>query len=287
MARIDPEALLPGGTGYTRLSTKTSPKTTLGKTFARLKHKRFFQESADVLGDLFNGYVLIEEDSDFEFWAKVVMCLSSLSFLVSLYLHYRIDQWRLDELEARYDELSEKDKERYPSEVWYCKVKDQRYYKFHDFAKYEAQLQIIVAVLEDVPSAVLNLFILFRSKSLTKNSTQVLVALQSVYSFANMLYETYELLGDAREPEPLNLKGHEDSVRSARAFADGKRIVTASEDKTAKVWSTVSGECLLTLTGHEMSLMSATVAPDVNDRAGVHTVLTASADGKVILHDRL
>ena len=126
--------------------------------------------------------MLIEEESDLEFWAKVVMVLSSLSFLVSLYLHYRIDQWRLDELEARYDELSEKDKERYPSEVWYCKVKDQRYYKFHDFAKYEAQLEIAVAVLEDVPSAVLNLFILFRSRSftsesLTKNSTQVLVAL--------------------------------------------------------------------------------------------------------------
>ena len=46
MARFDPEAVLPGG--YARLSTetspKTSPKTTLGKTFARLKHKRFFQE---------------------------------------------------------------------------------------------------------------------------------------------------------------------------------------------------------------------------------------------------
>ena len=45
-----------------------------------------------------------------EFWAKVVMVLSSLSFLVSLCLHYLIDQWRLDELEKRYDELSEEDK---------------------------------------------------------------------------------------------------------------------------------------------------------------------------------
>ena len=88
-----------------------------------------------------------------------------------------------------------------------------------------------------MPSAVLNLFILFRSRSLKENSTQVLVALQSVYSFANMLYETYDLLGDAREPEPLNLKGHEGGVTSARAFADGKRIVTAGVDGTARFWS--------------------------------------------------
>ena len=47
MARIDPEALLPGG--YTRLSMKASPKTTLGKTFARLKHNRFFQEFVATL----------------------------------------------------------------------------------------------------------------------------------------------------------------------------------------------------------------------------------------------
>ena len=76
------------------------------------------------------------------------------------------------------------------------------------------------------------LFRAFRGGSLTKSSTQGLVALQSLCSFANMLWETYDRFEDAREPEPLSLKGHEDFVNSAAAFPDGERLVTASTDTT-------------------------------------------------------
>ena len=34
----------------------------------------------------------------------------------------------------------------------------------------------------------------------------------------------------------LELKGHRNTVRSAAFNADGTRIVTASDDQTAKVW---------------------------------------------------
>ena len=46
------------------------------------------------------------------------------------------------------------------------------------------------------------------------------------------------------------LEGHSDCV-AAVAVLDADRIVSASSDKTLKVWSLASGECLQTLSGHE------------------------------------
>ena len=60
----------------------------------------------------------------------------------------------------------------------------------------------------------------------------------------------------------LTLTGHEDSVRSAAYSPDGSRILTASNDKTAKVWDAETGTELLTLTGHEDSVRSAAYSPD-------------------------
>ncbi len=42
---------------------------------------------------------------------------------------------------------------------------------------------------------------------------------------------------------PILLRGHEDRVTSATYSADGKRVVTASRDGTARIW-TVSLELL-------------------------------------------
>jgi len=70
-------------------------------------------------------------------------------------------------------------------------------------------------------------------------------------------------------------------VHSAKPFADGSKLVTGSDDKTAKIWDAQSGACLATLTGHEGPVLSAAVASDG------HSVMTAGADQKVIVHDRL
>ena len=45
------------------------------------------------------------------------------------------------------------------------------------------------------------------------------------------------------------LSGHS-SIVAAVAVLDADRIVSASYDKTLKVWSLASGECLQTLSGH-------------------------------------
>jgi WD40 repeat protein len=53
---------------------------------------------------------------------------------------------------------------------------------------------------------------------------------------------------------------------------DGRRIVTASADKTARIWDAATGKSLLVLHGHILSLSSAAFSPDSK------RVVTASSD---------
>jgi len=57
-------------------------------------------------------------------------------------------------------------------------------------------------------------------------------------------------------------QGHEGFVYSAQFSSDGKRIVTASSDKTARLWDTGSGKLLATLQGHEGPVYGAQFSPD-------------------------
>jgi WD40 repeat protein/serine/threonine protein kinase len=60
----------------------------------------------------------------------------------------------------------------------------------------------------------------------------------------------------------LTLKGHTNFVNSAAFRADGARVVTASNDQTAKVWDAHTGKELLTLKGHTTWVASAAFSPD-------------------------
>ena len=66
-------------------------------------------------------------------------------------------------------------------------------------------------------------------------------------------------------------QGHEGIVSNATFSPDSQRIVTASEDKTAKIWDT-NGSLLATLKGHKGEVNNASFSPD-----GQH-VVTASKD---------
>jgi WD40 repeat protein/CHAT domain-containing protein len=57
------------------------------------------------------------------------------------------------------------------------------------------------------------------------------------------------------------LKGHKKHINSARFSPDNKLIVTASRDKTARVWDT-SGKLLAELKGHTDDVNSASFSPD-------------------------
>lgn len=52
------------------------------------------------------------------------------------------------------------------------------------------------------------------------------------------------------------LVGHTDNIRDILVSQDGTTIMTASSDRTVKVWSTIAGRCMFTLTMHDASVWS-------------------------------
>ena len=79
--------------------------------------------------------------------------------------------------------------------------------------------------------------------------------------------------------EILTLRGQEGSLSPAAFSPDGSRIVTGSDDKTARVWDAVTGTELLVLRGHEGGVVSVAFSPDGS------RIVTASHDNTVRLWD--
>ncbi|MBI4660224.1 MAG: protein kinase [Verrucomicrobia bacterium] len=75
------------------------------------------------------------------------------------------------------------------------------------------------------------------------------------------------------------LRGHLGAVFAVAFSPDGQRIMTASEDKTAKVWEANTGRELLTLKGHTSYIRSGAFSPDGQ------LILTGSGDRTVKLWD--
>jgi WD40 repeat protein len=77
----------------------------------------------------------------------------------------------------------------------------------------------------------------------------------------------------------LTLTGHEGWVNAVAVLPDGRHAVSASSDRTLKVWSLVSGTEVRTLSGHDGSVAAVAVTPDGR------YVISGSSDRTVRLWD--
>ncbi len=117
------------------------------------------------------------------------------------------------------------------------------------------------------------------------------LALQSQGDLAGAM----KLLGEVKKPQERSgwveyantaleknalfatLRGHRAALRTAVFSPDGKYVLTASDDFTARVWNADGTGQPLVLTGHRGVLTSAAFAPDSKDDS--LRILTTSADG--------
>jgi WD40 repeat protein len=58
------------------------------------------------------------------------------------------------------------------------------------------------------------------------------------------------------------LTGHTGRINSVAFSQDGRRLVTAGEDRTVRVWEVDTGECLAVLSGHTEEVLTAVFHPD-------------------------
>ena len=79
--------------------------------------------------------------------------------------------------------------------------------------------------------------------------------------------------------EIATLSGHENIVQSAAFSPDGRRIVTASWDRTARIWDAATAKEIVSLRGHDANVMSAAFSFD-----GLR-IVTASWDGTARIWD--
>jgi WD40 repeat protein len=80
-----------------------------------------------------------------------------------------------------------------------------------------------------------------------------------------------------------SLKGHESAVMSAVFSPVGKRIVTASDDRTARLWDAETGKPIgEPLKGHESAVMSAVFSPD-GKRIVINALLHRDGLGEQVL----
>lgn len=88
---------------------------------------------------------------------------------------------------------------------------------------------------------------------------------------------------DCRPAGPLltpvcsgTLEGHSGPVYGIAITADGRTAVSASDDRTLRVWDVDSGECLKTLKGHTRAVCGVALTADG------HTAVSASDDDRLL-----
>ncbi len=69
-------------------------------------------------------------------------------------------------------------------------------------------------------------------------------------------------MGRGDRSAELKLEGHTERVPGASFSADGTRIITTSDDKTARIWDATTGRQLHVLRGHTAAVNDGAFSPD-------------------------
>jgi WD40 repeat protein len=108
----------------------------------------------------------------------------------------------------------------------------------------------------------------------------------SMHLAMQSLHEDYTLQGEealrralVSPPVQFTLEGHSGAVYRVEYDREGNRLVTASEDGTARIWDAVTGEELMQLLGHTGAVYAAAFSPNGQ------FVATAGDDGTVRIWD--
>jgi len=79
----------------------------------------------------------------------------------------------------------------------------------------------------------------------------------------------------------LDFKGHSDAVFSCQISPCHNFILSASADKTAKLWKVVNGKCLLTFEGHTKGVTDCRFHPHFQVDSKLPCIITASTDATI------
>lgn len=122
-----------------------------------------------------------------------------------------------------------------------------------------------------------------RHATFSKDGSQILTSSNDRTARIWDLKETARANGSANVEATVAqvFKGHEWAVLSAEFSDDGKFVITASEDNTARIWDATNGKELSVLAGHTARVTSVAFAPGNDPTRAV----TASQDGAVKLWD--
>jgi WD40 repeat protein/serine/threonine protein kinase len=91
--------------------------------------------------------------------------------------------------------------------------------------------------------------------------------------FASVSWRGRARVSPLRGGRAIDLAGHDDTIHDVAFSPDGARLVTASADRTAKVWDAATGALQWTLAGHQSDIMDVLFTPDGQ------SILTFAMDG--------